>query len=209
MKGGECMKVNLTIGIAEWVDKVISRPIMIYRRMKYGYTFRRIYVGDGEWAIVDEGDYRRLSKYKWSIVGDEKHKYAARILREKKYGRIKTVYLHREIMNAPKGLVVDHINNKGLDDRRANLRLATHSQNCCNRPIKGRGTSKYVGVCFVKSKKRWCARTKYYGKAMFLGYYDCEIEAAKAYDAGAKKYHGEFARLNFPEEAKAEGGRYF
>jgi hypothetical protein len=115
------------------------------------------------------------------------------------FGRIKTMYLHREIMQAPKGLLVDHKNNDGLDNRRANLRLATHSQNGCNRPRKKNGSSRFKGVIFLKDRKRWSARLKKNGKHIFLGNFKNEIDAARVYDEAAKQYHGEFACLNFPK----------
>jgi hypothetical protein len=193
--------VNVTLRIPVWLDRVCAWPMMLYRQWKYGYAYRKIDLGEREWAIVDPQDYYWLSNFKWSVVGYDEHIYAARIIRKTEYGRIKTVYLHREIMKAPKGLLVDHRNNDGLDNRRTNLRLATHSQNCCNRPKKANTSSRFTGVFFMKQRNRWRALIKHHRKSIFLGYYKNDIAAAKAYDEAAKKYHGEFARLNFPEEA--------
>ena len=193
------MKTNLTISIPVWLDKICAWPVVWYRRRKYGYSYRRIYLGDGEWSIVDVETYYKLGHMKWSVVGYDEHIYAARIVRKKEYGRIKTVYLHREIMDAPKGLLVDHRNGKSLDNRTDNLRLATHRENCCNRPKKKNTSSRFIGVCFLKHRKKWTARIKVNRKGIFLGNFDKEEAAARAYDEGAKKYHGEFARLNFGE----------
>ena len=111
-----------------------------------------------------------------------------------------TVRMHREIMNAPAGLLVDHKNRNPLDNRRANLRLATHSQNMQNRgKFRSNATSQFIGVCLVKKTGKWKAQIKHQKKYIFLGEFDSEIDAAKAYDAAAIKYHGEFARLNFQE----------
>jgi hypothetical protein len=194
------MGVKHTITIPEWLDRMCAWPVMIYRRLKYGYTFRRISLGGGEYAIVDQEDYYRLCNFKWSAICSKGHVYAARIIRDTEFGRVKTMFMHREIMNAPKGMLVDHRNSVGLDNRRDNMRLATHSQNNCNMTKKANTTSKYLGVCFVKDRNQWYARLKHHGKGIYIGRYENEIDAAKAYDEAAKKYHGEFARLNFPEE---------
>jgi len=103
-------------------------------------------------------------------------------------------------MNAPKGCLVDHINGDGLDNRRANLRLATPSQNNCNKPGFNK-SSKYKGVSRTDlKKKQWRAVIHYNNEMIHLGRFCNEVAAAKAYDKAAKKYHGEFAYLNFPKE---------
>ena len=116
--------------------------------------------------------------------------------------QLKKVRMHREIMNAPDGLLVDHQNGKTLDNRRSNLRLATHSQNMCNKPkTSTKSTSRFRGVYLDKRKGRWVAKIQINRKCIWLGHFNNEIEAARAYDAAAKMYHKEFARLNFPEGA--------
>jgi hypothetical protein len=103
-------------------------------------------------------------------------------------------------MNPPKNRVVDHRNNNGLDNRRENLRIATKGQNVCNSIKTRRNTSsKFVGVSFDKRSGLWHAYITHCRKRKFLGYFKDETDAAHAYDVAAKKYHKEFARLNFPE----------
>ena len=192
------MKVNLTIGIPSWLDRICTWPTMWYRRRKYGYSFRRIDLGEGQWTILDQGDYYRLNNFKWCISGNGKQFYAVRLIK-KGQGRTKIEYLHRVIMEPKKGLVVDHKNGDKLDNRRDNLRIATHWQNSCNKPKRQNTLSRFNGVTLDKRCGRWEGQIYCNGKRIRLGRFDSEIEAARAYDAAARTYHGEFARLNFPD----------
>ncbi|MGD0551094.1 MAG: AP2 domain-containing protein [Sedimentisphaerales bacterium] len=194
------MKVNLTIGIPSWLDKICAWPVIVYRKWKFGYSFRKIFLGEGEFTILDVQDYYRYCAFKWIMGGQGSTVYA---VRSTKIGaKITTRRLHREIMNAPKGLLVDHENGDTLDNRRANLRLATHFQNTCNRrKTKSKTASRFVGLCWEKTSSRWVTHIQVHGKKIYLGRFKSEIDAAKAYDEAAKKYHGAFAHLNFPEAA--------
>jgi hypothetical protein len=192
------MKVNLTIGIPVWLDKICTWPVMVYRKQKHGYDFRRIYLGEGIWTILDQEDYYLYGHIKWCLGAHRARAYAISGARDRK-GKIQTISLHGVIMKPRKGLVVDHRNGDSLDNRKANLRLATRTQNSCNKQkTKSKTTSKYIGVSYEKGQKRWAVKVKYRGKSHWVGGFKSEIEAAKARDKAAKKYHGEFARLNFP-----------
>jgi dipeptidase D len=195
--------IKIKVKIPNWLDLLFTYPLLTYRLLHYGYSFRKIYLSEGEYAIVDQEDYCRFGAFKWCATGDDECVYAARIIKKTVAGRVKAVYLHREIMRPPRGLLVDHRNNNTLDNRRANLRLATHSQNACNsnsRIDKSKTVSRFRGLVFLKRKKKWGARIGYQGKVMWLGSFNNEIDAARAYDNAAKQYHGEFAKLNFSEE---------
>ncbi len=177
--------------------------MLLYRRLRYGYAFRRIPLSRGKYAKVDPADYYKLSEYKWFVsAGINNRFYACRWGPNRNGKRGKPVRMHREVANTPNGLVCDHINGDSLDNRKANLRSATHLQNCWNaRKSPQSAYSKYKGVTFDKMRQKWNAQICVNGKRIFLGTFKDETEAAKAYDKAAKKYFGEFAALNFPNSS--------
>ncbi len=98
---------------------------------------------------------------------------------------------------------VDHINGDGLDNRRANLRPATHASNNRNRGGTRLNTSGYKGVTWHKRGRKWMAQIHHKGKHYHLGLFTDLTEAALAYDVAAADMFGEFAWLNFPQEKSA------
>lgn len=150
----------------------------------------------GKYAIVDDEDYEWLNQWKW-FHGRYKHgEYAQRSVY--KDGKQTTQFMHRIILKTPDELLTDHINRNGLDNRRANLRICTATQNGSNRLVPKHNTSGYKGVGWHKQRQRWRARATADGIEHFLGYFSDIEEAAHAYDRAAIKFHGEFATLNFP-----------
>jgi hypothetical protein len=115
-------------------------------------------------------------------------------------------FLHRMILNAPKGVTVDHVNHDGLDNRRANLRVATLQQNCWNQRPSKSSTTGFRGVRRNSGQRRkriWLARiSDHDGKVINLGHHDTPKAAARAYDRAAREMYGEFAYLNFPDEIR-------
>jgi hypothetical protein len=155
---------------------------------------------------VDAEDYEWLSQYKWSITTNKRS--ATRYARTAIGPRTNNVQLkmHRVIMNAQPGQVVDHINGNGLDNRKCNLRVCTQSQNMANMQKHRRGSSQFKGVIWKKQyKKKWEAAIHLGKKRVVLGRFDDEAAAARAYDAAARQHFGEFARLNFPDEVLDAG----
>ena len=104
-------------------------------------------------------------------------------------------------MQAPDGMVVDHIDGNSLNNRRSNLRICTPRQNTANRAKTRNGTSRFKGVHFCTRDRKWRAQIGVDGARRFIGDFDDEVEAARAYDRKAAELFGEFAYLNFPEEA--------
>lgn len=156
---------------------------------------KEIQLTKGLFAIVDDADYDWLNQWRWYAHKGTRTFYANR----RKNTRIftKPTQMHREIMNAPDDMEVDHIDGNGLNNTRANLRICTHKQNKQNVPKYANNTSGYKGVSIDRKNNKWTARIKANNKYYFLGYFQTPEEAAHAYDEAAKKYFGEFAYTNF------------
>lgn len=153
-----------------------------------------------KYAKVDPADYKRLRGYEWLAKKGRNSFYARRHVPGRKGKKEALIYMHQEVIEVPEGMVVDHINHDGMDNRRANLRAATHSQNLCHRrKCPGQKSSKYKGVTWKKDNRKWQARIGFENKEIYLGCFRDEIDAAKAYDNAARKYHKDFASLNFPD----------
>ncbi len=155
-------------------------------------TVKRIPLAHGGFVLVDAADFEWLSRYKWSPKGSGR--YAAR--REKG----KTIYMHREIMNAPPGMVVDHSDGNGPNNCRSNLRVCTAGQNRCNQAKRIGCKSRFKGVYQDSRRDKWFVMIRVGDKPLWFGYFDAEGEAARAYDRLAVELFGEFAYLNFPQE---------
>ena len=153
---------------------------------------KQIQLSQGKVAIVDDGDFEMLSKMgKWNFRSG----YAGKATKSSD-GKYKYLSMHRLIMDAPKGFVVDHINGDGLDNRKCNLRICTDSENLKNQGKRKANTSGYKGVFWHTRMNKWIAKLYSNKKCIHLGYFGCPIEAAKAYNVGALKHHGAFANIN-------------
>ena len=159
---------------------------------------KKIPLTKGLYALVDDGDYKELSKYNWFASGHPGQLYACRYNPKNKSRHIR---MHRQILNAPENMEVDHINLNRLDNRRSNLRLATRQENSFNRKkFNKKSHSKYKGVTFHIRDRCWQACIRVNGKHIYLGSFDKEVDSAMAYNKAAKKYHGKFANINIIQE---------
>jgi HNH endonuclease/AP2 domain len=148
-------------------------------------------------AQVDDGDYPLVEGRTWHTMANGYTRYA--------YAwnpHPVAILMHRVIMQPPSGMAVHHIDRNGLNNRRANLRIVTYSQNVIRSGKQDRlgVTSQYKGVHFEDSRKKWKAMIMKDGKRIFLGRFADEIEAALAYDRAALELYGAIAYVNFGEE---------
>lgn len=154
-------------------------------------------------AVLDDEDYELLKHKKWQLHPCNSGYYA----RAQFNG--KNIMLHRYLLDAPKGMQVDHIDGNTLNCQRANLRLATHAQNRQNAKkakVRSFKSSKYKGVFWARNNKRpdgtlretgrWRATVRFDGVERVVCNSHFEVVAARCYDYWAKRQYGEFARLN-------------
>lgn len=163
---------------------------------------KQIPLTKGYSAIVDDEDFELVNQWKWTAteVKSKNHitVYARRTVRFED-GKQRTLLLHRFLMDAPKGVEVDHKNRNGLDCRRSNLRCATHSQNKANSPYPNKTGFRGVSLKPQISGRKFYARIEHNGSAIYIGAFFTAEAAALAYDKKAKEIFGEFAFLNFSE----------
>lgn len=154
----------------------------------------------GKVALVDDADAELISQYKWCVMKSDRTYYAKRAHRNN--GKCITVLMHTVLTGCKK---VDHINGDGLDNRRENLRRATTRENNQNRRKRLNASSRFNGVYYSKKSRKFQAQIRVpakeggQGKQIYLGLFEDEVQAAKAYDNEARKIHGEYAALNFPQ----------
>jgi len=176
---------------------VLSTALLLPPIKAVEASMKKIKLYNGELTLVDDEDFERLNKFRWHLQGPKtkRTRYVSRTIRIPPNSS-QSIKMHREIMNAKKGQVVDHIDHNGLNNQKSNLRICTRFQNCHNRLPNRNATSEYKGVSKIRNKNFWIANISYNRKPYYLGIHRTEKEAALAYNKKAKALHGEFAYLN-------------
>jgi len=147
-----------------------------------------ITLSENKIAIIDDEDFNKIKDMKFYLMKGRNTFYA--------YTKDSKL-LHRIIMKAKKGQFIDHINGDGLDNRKANLRFCSISQNGMNR--KSYSKSGFKGVWYVPLQNKtnpYQAQITINNKSKHIGYFKTGEEAARAYNKEAKNSFGEFALLN-------------
>jgi len=149
----------------------------------------------GNYAIVDVID-ADLTELKWHINNRYASRYYGKGAKHRYRVNMHRIILQR-ILDRPlvKGEEVDHINGDRLDNRRENLRVATHSQNAANAGRQRNNKSGFKGVHWRKQNQRWITYIKHNGKMNYIGAFDTPEAAHEAYREAATKFFGEFARF--------------
>lgn len=149
-------------------------------------------------TIVDLEDSKVVSGFNWTALVLSDNRVLPKVYAYRKVsilGKQTIVYLHRNLLFAPAGHEIDHINGNSLDNTRSNLRVVTKQQNKFNRGALSNNTSGYKGVSWCKQKKKWKAAISVNGKTLNLGSYEDIKEASFAYEEVSNYYHGHFGRL--------------
>ena len=143
----------------------------------------------GQDILLDDDVFERVRYRKWYTYGRAVMAYDSAI-----NGKQNMLCLHRVVIGAKSGDIVDHINHNVLDNRRVNLRLATQAQNGANRSGRNKNnTSGYRGVSWYKPLKKWYSYLRINGERKYLGVFTRLEDAARVVKTAREKYFGEFA----------------
>lgn len=170
------MKFKASIG-HNAISEIPSQRISLCD-LSRSFLMKEIQLTKGQVTFVDDEDFEYLNQFKWRSMNGRNTNYAVRFSYHFGNGKAECIMMHRLIMQAPKGLVVDHINHNGLDNCKENLRVVTVSINSHNRQnIIGAYKTNRPG----NIKQRYRSHIKVNGKYMHLGTFDTFEEARKAY----------------------------
>ncbi len=149
---------------------------------------REIPITKGKRIIVDDADFDRVIQAGPWIAHSKAGAY--RTIRR---GNNELVHRFLLGLSSDDHVYVDHINGDALDNRRANLRLASHSENLCNSKTPSHNTSGCKGISWSKVMGRWHAYINLHKTRHTVGYFDCKLEAFMVLAAKRAELHGRFA----------------
>lgn len=148
-----------------------------------------VVASDQRHILVSDEDWHDFSKQSWYI---DNYGYALNASNKK---------MHKLLVKCDdKSKVIHHRNSNTLDNRRENLVVATRSENAHQKKKRSNTSSKYFGVCFVKHLSKWESKFYKNGQKYYVGVFENEVDAARAYNEKVKQIFGEFANLNVIEE---------
>lgn len=162
-----------------------------------GYTLQ------GDIFYFDLEDYEKIKDICW-----HKDSSTGYIKGYNNINNSKKVFLHRVIMEANKGDIIDHINHNLSDNRKVNLRRCTRSQNGANTKRRIDNKSGHSGVYYDKSRNKWSVQISVNNKKIFIGRYNFYDDAVNARKNAENKYFKEFSYDNSINEIESVGDYY-
>lgn len=163
------------------------RPIRIEGDLAY------VPLTKGYEAVIDAADVCLVENFNW--YADTSHGHTVYARRNVNNGKPCSIKMHRVITGCEEGLLVDHKDCNGLNNRRSNLRIADHAENARNTRSRKNNTSGFKGVSLHKGTGKWHATIWYHGKIIFLGAFTKPEDAHKSYADASEFFHGEFGRV--------------
>lgn len=157
---------------------------------------KKIPLTQGRFALVDDEDFEELNKFKWHYAQYGRSGYAKRMIWNKETKKSKIVRMHHFILPLKEGLMVDHINRNGIDNRKCNLRLVTKAQNMMNKFAPKNNKSGFKGVSWLARNRKWRAYINFNYKQIHLGLFEDKKDAAREWNKAAISLFGEYAYLN-------------
>ena len=155
-------------------------------------------LSSGDTTIIDAEDAPLVAPYQWRIHYNRTIPYVTTSPRVN--GKRIWLQMHRMVMGAKQGQIVDHIDRDTFNNRKSNLRIVTPQQNALNKGLYASNTSGFKGVTRASSGGKWRASIRKDYRKYHLGHFVEKEDAARAYDAAAREMYGEYASLNFPDD---------
>lgn len=172
------------------------------RPLRFEGSLAFVPLSQGMEAVIDAVDAPLVADRNWFAHRQDRNYYA--LAKGRVDGKSTLIMMHRVIFGPMTKPIIDHVDGDGLNNRRKNLREASYLENSRNSyGRRDHSKSGFKGVGWIKTTRKWRAQIREAGGRMrYLGYFVDPVEAAKAYDTAALVHFGEFARLNFPDEAE-------